>query len=99
MLKGNIPHEQFDSKKWKNWQETEWDGSLRWDMMNSLRNTYKLKGQTKTEITELLGTPNTETDLEFGYYLGMAKSGIDTGHLTIKFNRNGIVTNYNVTRS
>jgi outer membrane protein assembly factor BamE (lipoprotein component of BamABCDE complex) len=97
-LSGNITHEQFDSVKWKNWTETERKMSMRWDMMNSLRNTHELKGKTRTEITKLLGNPETKSESEFRYYLGMAKYGIDTGHLTIYFDRNKIVSNIKVHR-
>jgi hypothetical protein len=97
-LKGNITHEQFDSEKWKNWTESEAELSLRWDMMNSLRNNHELKGKSKTEIIKLLGIPETKSDSEFGYYLGMAKHGIDTGHLTIYFDQNKKVSRIKVHR-
>lgn len=90
-LKGNITHEQFDSEKWKNWTETETTLSLRWDMMNSLRNNYDLKGMTINQIIDLLGEPNSKTKNEFGYYLGYSKRGINTGRLTIKFENNKVV--------
>ena len=96
-LKGNITHDQFDSEKWKTAKlHVEINWSIRWDMMNSLRNNYKLKGMTKAEITELLGKPDSETKSDFGYYLGYSKRGINTGSLTIKFNEKGIVTNFSV---
>ncbi|MBD0825523.1 hypothetical protein [Aestuariibaculum marinum] len=95
-LKGNITHEQFDSEKWKNWTESEAEWSLRWDMMNSLRNSHELKGKSKTEIIELLGKPDSETNSDFRYYLGMSKHGINTGSLTISFNENGIATDFSV---
>lgn len=96
-IKGNITHEKFNSEKWKNWTETETTLSLRWDMMNSLRNNYKLKGMTKNQILDLLGEPNSEIKNEFRYYLGSSKFGINTGQLTIKFNNN-IVTNFSVSQ-
>ncbi|BAO56056.1 hypothetical protein [Nonlabens marinus] len=96
VLKGNITHEKFDSEKWKNWTESESEWSLRWDMMNSLRNNYELKGKSKTEIIELLGKPDSEVKTDFKYYLGMSKRGINTGSLTIEFNENGIVTDFSV---
>ena len=99
VLKGNITHEQFDSKKWKNWTESEDEWSLRWDMMNSLRNNHELKGKSKLEIIELLGVPESESESEFGCFLGMAKHGIDTGHLTIKFDISGKVIDFNVRHS
>lgn len=100
LLKGNIVHEKFDSEKWKDWEinETEWNLSLRWDMMNSLRNNYDLKSMNKQEITDLLGNPETETNNEFSYGLGYAKRGIDTGNLTIKFDTVGKVTSFRVHR-
>lgn len=98
-LKGRITHEKFSSDRWKNWQkseEAEW--SLRWDMMNNLRNSYDLKGMTKNEIIELLGKPELESEIEYSYCLGMAKRGIDTGTLTIKFDEKEKVIKYNVRR-
>ncbi len=98
LLKGKITHEPFDSEKWKNWTETEAEMSLRWDMMNSLRNNYNLNGMSKTEILELLGPPNWTTELEFKYNLGMAKRGIDTGSLKIIFDSNNQVESFYVFR-
>ena len=90
-LKGHIPHKQFDSKKWKNWTNTEKEWSLRWDMMNSLRNNYNLKGMTKEQIIKLLGEPDSITDNAFIYYLGYSKHGINTGVLTLKFENNKVI--------
>jgi hypothetical protein len=95
-LKGNITHEQFESEKWKNWTESESEWSLSWDIMNSLRNNHKLKGKSKTEIIELLGKPDSETNSDIRYYLGMSKHGINTGSLTIDYSENGIVTDFSV---
>lgn len=95
-LKGKITHERFDSERWINWTESEAEWSLRWDMMNSLRNNHELTGKTKREILQLLGKPESETNSDFRYYLGMSKRGINTGSLTIKFNENGIVTDFSV---
>lgn len=96
-LRRHITYEEFSSEKWKNWIETESTSSLRWDMMNSLRNKHELKGKTKAEIIELLGEPNENNTKEnFRYYLGMAKHGIDTGSLVIKFDENDLVVDYYV---
>lgn len=97
-FKGRITHEKFDSEKWKNWEETEMEWSLRWDMMNSLRNNYDLKSMNKQEITYLLGEPEMKANSEFSYYLGYAKRGIDTGNLTVKFDEFGKVTSFRVHR-
>jgi len=98
ILKGNISHEEFDSEKWKNWTESnsEDDLSLRWDMMNSLRKSEKLKGKTKTEIIELLGKPSREENFTFSYNLGPSKRGINYGHLDLYFNEKEIVTDFKV---
>ena len=96
-LKGRISYVQFDSAKWKNWTpslESEW--SLRWDMMNSLRNNYKLKGMNKTEVVKSLGKPTSRSDDKFIYSLGYTGRGINTGSLTIKFNNNHKVFEYSV---
>ena len=94
-LKGRVTHEKFDSEKWKNWTESETEWSLRWDMMNSLRNNYDLTGMSKNEILKLLGEPESKTENECGYYLGFSKRGINTGRLTIKFD-NDKVTDFSV---
>lgn len=100
LLKGNFSGAEFNSEKWKNFngnKENEW--SLRWDMMNSLRNNYELEGMTKEKVKELLGEPDSQYQNKFNYYLGFAKSGIDVGNLNIFFNENGIVKSYHVLRS
>ena len=96
-LKGRIVHEKFNSNIWKTVnlnKEENW--SLRWDMMNDLRNTYEIKGMNKSEIIDLLGQPETETDSEFSYYLGYSKKGINTGHMTIYFIENNMATSIRV---
>jgi hypothetical protein len=94
-LKGRISHENFDSEKWKNWMDSETEWSLRWDMMNSLRNNYDLKEMSKNQVLKLLGEPESKTENEFRYYLGYSKRSINTGSLTIKFENNK-VTDFSV---
>ncbi|PRY08986.1 hypothetical protein CLV24_11937 [Pontibacter ummariensis] len=97
LMKGNIPHERFDSTKWKTADlNSEANWSLRWDMMNSLRNNHKLVGKSKSEIIELLGEPESKTNSTFRYYLGYSKNGINTGSLIIKFDAEGRVVDYQV---
>lgn len=96
-LGGKIEYEKFDSNKWINWTETEEKMSLRWNMMNSLRNNHELKGKTKNEIIKLLGKPNeSSSSNSYSYYLGMSGHGIDTGSLIIIFNEFDTVTKYYV---
>lgn len=95
---GQISLAKFDSDKWKSSDlntEANWD--LRWTMMNDLRNNYRLEGQTKIEIIELLGKPETETQNEFYYYLGYSRKGINTGTLFITYNKHNKVIKINVT--
>jgi outer membrane protein assembly factor BamE (lipoprotein component of BamABCDE complex) len=92
----NISEKKFDSQNWKTTKmNAEDDCSLRWDMMNSLRNNYKLVGMSKSEILNLLGKPdeNFTSENTFRYYLGYSHSGIDTGSLIIEF-ENGIVKSF-----
>ena len=98
LLKGTIPHEPFDSEKWKSWikSNSESDMSLRWDMMNSLRKNYELKGMTRDEIIDLLGEPQRKDQVEFIYNLGYSKHGVNTGSFTIRFGNNDKVTNFSV---
>lgn len=95
-LRGKITNEKFDSEKWKNWEESEAEWSMRWEMMNNLRDNHELKGMTKTEIIELLGKPTSQNNSVFTYNLGPSKRGINYGYLKIFYNKNAIVTNFKV---
>jgi hypothetical protein len=97
ILKGKIPNEKFNSYVWKTANlDIEENLTLRWDMMNDLRNRYKLVGMTKKEIIDLLGEGGTVSGSEFRYYLGYSKSGINTGTLIITFNDEDVVTEIRV---
>ncbi|RED94893.1 hypothetical protein [Marinoscillum furvescens] len=85
----------FNSESWKNWEETELTGCLRWDMTHSLTSNYELVGMTANQIIELLGTPSNQSDSNMSYYLGMARHGIDTGSLILEL-ENGVVVDYRV---
>lgn len=94
---GQISHTKFDSDKWKNSDlntEENWD--LRWKMMNDLRKNNELVGMKKSEIEKLLGKPDSATNSEYSYYLGMTGTGINTGTLIITFNESEIVEKINV---
>lgn len=94
---GHITGEKFDSSKWKNSNlNSEENWSLRWNMINSLRNDYELIGKTKNEIIDLLGKPDNESQTEISYYLGYSKRGINTGSLIFFIGKNRKVLGYNV---
>lgn len=96
-LTGKISGQEFNSKKWKYSNlNTEENWNLRWNMMNSLRNNYELKGKTKSEIIGLLGKPDNEFRNEISYYLGYTGFGINTGTLVIFLNEKGFVTKISV---
>ena len=89
---GKFSHEKFTSDSWKNSNlNTEENASLRWDMMNDLRNHHDIVGMNKTEVKNLLGNPDSETRNEFNYYLGYSKHGINTGTLWLIFDKNNKV--------
>lgn len=97
-LRGKVCGEKFDSEKWKSADMNSEDNfSLRWDMMNSLRNNHELIGMSKNEIIHLLGKPddNFSTEKALRYYLGYSKRGINTGSLTLIF-QNGVVKKIDV---
>lgn len=97
-LRGKISGKKFNSQKWKTTKmNSEEDFSLRWNMMNSLRNNYKLIGMSKNEIIKLLGKSdeNFTTEKTFRYYLGSSYSRINTGSLIIDL-ENRIVKNFQV---
>ena len=84
---------EFDSKKWKNWEESESGLTLRWDMVADLTSEYKLVGMTVQEVKVLLGEPNQASKDSLYYYLGSL--GIDTGGLFLTV-ENGVVTDYRI---
>lgn len=86
---------KFDTEKWKNWEISEWESHMRWDMVNDLIDNYNLEGKTQEEIINLLGKPDNweENPQERFYYdLGPCRRGIDFGSLDIEF-ENGKVVN------
>lgn len=97
-LRGKISGEKFESEKWKTADlNNENNLSLRWDMMNSLRNNHNLIGMSKKEIIDLLGNPyeNYTSEKTFRYYLGYSHTGINTGSLIINF-ENEVVKSFSV---
>lgn len=90
-----LNREKFDSEQWINWTESEMQPALRWNMVNHLIKTEKLKGKTVEEIKELLGEPESESRISLSYYLGMTGRGINTGHLRFEI-KDGVVVNYSV---
>lgn len=82
---------EFNSEKWKSWEESESELALRWDMITDLKTDYKLVGMTKKEIVNLLGEPDDLGKDYYSYYLGLL--GIDTGRLVLNF-KDGVVVKY-----
>ena len=76
---------------------TEDEMTLRWDMTHDLQEEHQLDGITEEQIIELLGEPGSKSDAEWTYDLGMARSGIDTGTLSLTF-ENGKVKTHNIRR-
>jgi hypothetical protein len=87
--------EKFDSEKWISWTESEIEPALRWNMVNNLIKTEKLKGKTVEEIKELLGEPSSESNISLNYYLGMTGRGINIGSLQFEI-KDEIVVSYSV---
>ncbi len=86
---------EFNSENWKNWEETEKEPSLRWDMVHDLKRNYNLIGMNTNEVKELLGEPDSENKKYLSYHLGMSRHMIDTGTLFLELER-GIVTKVKV---
>jgi hypothetical protein len=96
-LRGRISGEEFNSEKWKNSNlNSEENWTLRWDMMNSLRNNYELVGKNESEIIKLLGKPENQNKTELTYYLGYTGTGINTGTLRIYVDSNRVVIDLKV---
>jgi hypothetical protein len=82
----------FDAVAWQNWQESDAEPSLRWEMTKDLTNRYQFRGMPVSKLIELLGEPDTEyADGTLSYYLGMSGRGINTGYLILKVEDNVVV--------
>ena len=84
----------FNSDKWKNWEETEVNMHMRWDMADDLINNFDLIGKSKVEIVQLLGDTQIECDkgnCKVRYSLGPCRKGIDYGSLMIQFKDGKVV--------
>jgi hypothetical protein len=94
-IDANFNRTDFDSEKWKKWEMTESEMTLRWDMIDDLQEDHELVGMTEEEIIKLLGEPDSKSSAEWAYDLGMARKGIDTGTLSLTF-ENGKVKSHDV---
>lgn len=95
-IKNHFSGREFNAVAWQNWQESEAELSLRWEMTKDLTDRYELKGMPITEVKELLGEPDNEyAEGTITYYLGMSGHGIDTGSLILTI-KNGVVVDYEV---
>ena len=86
----------FNSGKWKEWNEQETNWNLRWDMSDDLIDNYLKKGMTEKEVIELLGDEGKElhiiSNFDLYYNLGPCRRGIDYGSLTIYFENKKLKT-------
>ena len=104
MLRGKISGEKFESQKWKTANmNSEENWSLRWDMMNDLRNDYQLIGMSKNEIIKLLGEPENYSDLEentIAYGImedyGWNIDPVETKTLRIELTKDSLVSGYKI---
>ena len=82
---------KFESTEWIKWEETESSFGIRWNMTNDLTKHYNLEGKTKEEIKKILGIPSSESKNEISYYLGLTGHGINTGFLSLKFEKERVI--------
>ncbi len=95
----SIHNKEFDSDKWKKWEESEDSYSGRYEMINSLTFKHKLVGKSKEEIISLLGKPEYIERNVYIYYLGFTRRGINTGTLHISFDNKNHVSSYEIVDS
>ncbi|WP_338813562.1 hypothetical protein V9L05_19445 [Bernardetia sp. Wsw4-3y2] len=81
---------KFNSEEWRNWEESEVDLSLRWDMTEDLIDEYDLKGMSIEQVIKLLGQPDKKTKKQLEYFLGHTREGINMGYLILTIENNTI---------
>ncbi|PKP48264.1 MAG: hypothetical protein CVT94_08855 [Bacteroidetes bacterium HGW-Bacteroidetes-11] len=85
----------FDSEKWKNWEEKESNMHMRWDMVDDLIANYLNKGMKLDEVENLIGKVTLDTiqnEIVAHYDLGPCRRGINYGTLTIKYNQSKVIS-------
>lgn len=97
VIVGCYKYENFDSAEWKEHTESERTSNLRWYMSKDLMKNYQLKGVKKDSIINLLGEPKSKQNDKYQYFLGYTGKGINTGILTIIFEK-GIVKELRLTQ-
>lgn len=59
---------KFDSQVWKDYNESS--DNRRYEMIDDLFDNYLYEGMSQTEVSELLGTPHSESSDSYTYYIG-----------------------------
>lgn len=87
---------KFDAKKWRQWNPTGEQVSLRWDMTDDLIENYLTIGKSKESVLELLGKDNVVMckgeRCMTAYSLGSCRSGINYGTLDLIFYQGKLVS-------
>ncbi len=89
-----IDRTEFNSYKWKNWEQTTEEPSLRWHMIHDLESKYEFKGMTINKLKELLGEPENKSETEVSYFLGMYQHSIDTATLVFELKSGKVIHFY-----
>jgi len=89
----------FNSNDWQNWEETENTLFDRFEMAKDLIRTDELMMSDKAEILKLLGEPNSNNKNSINYFLGHTGGGINTGRLTIIFNKDNKAIDFRISEN
>ena len=63
--------QNFDSSRWKAYGDSA--DNRRYEMLDDLLNHHLIKGMTTTEVVDLLGTPEKQSDSGLYYNCGLPK--------------------------
>ena len=80
--------DNFNSVKWKNEKGNLSSYNSRYRMEYSLQQWHLKIGMSKSDVDELLGTPDGIYPSSLEYILGQAPYGVDIDTMVIEFNRN-----------
>ena len=97
LFTGCSSRQEFNSDKWKSKPVDWWVTDIRESMVDDLVQSDTLIGMNRSEVTELLGDPELNSDGALSFLVREKySSNIDPDyikHLYIEFNNGGIVKN------
>lgn len=94
-----LMQDEFDSLNWKKDRGNYSPSNGRRRMVKDLRDEHLQRGQSKSHIRNLLGSPDAIVEKNDLYTIGVSSFGVDLEDLVLEYNEEGQLTNHYLTRN